>query len=116
MNAIDTLERGQLVERPPIKPGDTVKVHVKVREGDKERIQVFEGHGDRHAPRRAALDLHGAQGVVRPGGRADLPAATRRSSTGSTCSAPRASAAPSCISSRQLKGKAARMHEQRRPA
>ena len=28
---------------PPFKPGDTVKVHVRVREGDKERIQVFEG-------------------------------------------------------------------------
>jgi large subunit ribosomal protein L19 len=26
-----------------MKAGDTVKVHVKVREGDKERIQVFEG-------------------------------------------------------------------------
>jgi large subunit ribosomal protein L19 len=26
-----------------MKPGDTVRVHVKVREGDKERIQVFEG-------------------------------------------------------------------------
>ena len=28
---------------PKISPGDTVKVHVKVREGGKERIQVFEG-------------------------------------------------------------------------
>ncbi|MBM4397286.1 MAG: 50S ribosomal protein L19 [Deltaproteobacteria bacterium] len=28
---------------PPFSPGDTVKVHVRVREGDKERIQVFEG-------------------------------------------------------------------------
>ena len=33
----------QLAKRPAIKPGDTVRVHVKVREGDKERIQVFEG-------------------------------------------------------------------------
>jgi large subunit ribosomal protein L19 len=32
-----------MVERPPVKSGDTVRVHVKVREGDKERIQVFEG-------------------------------------------------------------------------
>jgi large subunit ribosomal protein L19 len=32
-----------MVERPPMKAGDTVRVHVKVREGDKERIQVFEG-------------------------------------------------------------------------
>jgi large subunit ribosomal protein L19 len=28
---------------PDFKPGDTVKVHVRVAEGDKERIQVFEG-------------------------------------------------------------------------
>ncbi len=28
---------------PPFLPGDTVKVHVKVREGEKERIQVFQG-------------------------------------------------------------------------
>jgi large subunit ribosomal protein L19 len=30
-------------QRPDFKPGDTIKVHVKVVEGDKERIQVFEG-------------------------------------------------------------------------
>src|SRR4249919_2018121 len=43
MNAVENVERGQLTKRPAIKPGDTVKVHVKVREGDKERIQVYEG-------------------------------------------------------------------------
>ncbi len=43
MTGVETVERGQLTERPAIKPGDTVRVHVKVREGDKERIQVFEG-------------------------------------------------------------------------
>jgi large subunit ribosomal protein L19 len=43
MGAIEVVEKGQLVERPRIKPGDTVKVHVRVKEGDKERIQVFEG-------------------------------------------------------------------------
>ena len=43
MNAVETVERRHLIERPAMKPGDTVKVHVKVREGDKERIQVFEG-------------------------------------------------------------------------
>ena len=30
-------------EMPQFAPGDTIKVHVKVREGDKERIQVFQG-------------------------------------------------------------------------
>ena len=43
MNVMETLEKQQLVERPAMRPGDTVRVHVKVREGDKERIQIFEG-------------------------------------------------------------------------
>jgi large subunit ribosomal protein L19 len=28
---------------PSFRPGDTIKVHVKIKEGDKERLQVFEG-------------------------------------------------------------------------
>jgi large subunit ribosomal protein L19 len=43
MKAIEAVERPQLKERPEMRPGDTVRVHVKVREGEKERIQVFEG-------------------------------------------------------------------------
>ena len=43
MTPIEAVESAQLTERPAVKPGDTVKVHVKVREGDKERIQIFEG-------------------------------------------------------------------------
>jgi large subunit ribosomal protein L19 len=43
MNAVEMIERPHLVERPEMRSGDTVRVHVKVREGDKERIQVFEG-------------------------------------------------------------------------
>jgi large subunit ribosomal protein L19 len=43
MKAIELVERTELKTRPPFRPGDTVRVHVKVREGDKERIQVFEG-------------------------------------------------------------------------
>ncbi len=43
MTAMEMVEKAQLVERPRMKPGDTVKVHVRVKEGDKERIQVFEG-------------------------------------------------------------------------
>lgn len=31
------------IEKPEIKPGYTVKVHQKIKEADKERIQVFEG-------------------------------------------------------------------------
>jgi large subunit ribosomal protein L19 len=28
---------------PAFRPGDTIRVHVKIKEGDKERLQVFEG-------------------------------------------------------------------------
>jgi large subunit ribosomal protein L19 len=40
---IETLERRQLREIPQFKAGDTVKVHFKVTEGTRERIQVFQG-------------------------------------------------------------------------
>ena len=43
MKAIETIERPHLTDRPVMRSGDTVRVHVKVREGEKERIQVFEG-------------------------------------------------------------------------
>jgi len=44
MNVVDAIEREQLKANVPIfKPGDTLRVHVKVIEGEKERIQVFEG-------------------------------------------------------------------------
>src|SRR5438093_10927946 len=44
MNPIDRIEAEQVrKDVPPFKPGDTVRVHVRVVEGDKERIQVFEG-------------------------------------------------------------------------
>ena len=43
MKAIETVEQRHLVQRPELRSGDTVRVHVKVREGEKERIQVFEG-------------------------------------------------------------------------
>jgi large subunit ribosomal protein L19 len=43
MTAMELVEKAQLVERPRMKAGDTVRVHVRVREGDKERIQIFEG-------------------------------------------------------------------------
>jgi large subunit ribosomal protein L19 len=33
---------------PPFRSGDTVRVHTKIKEGDKERIQVFEGVVIRH--------------------------------------------------------------------
>jgi len=44
METIRTIEASSLrPDVPEFKPGDTVKVHVKVVEGEKERIQVFQG-------------------------------------------------------------------------
>ena len=43
-NVIDSLERAQLRDGiPKFKAGDTVRVHFKVIEGQRQRIQVFEG-------------------------------------------------------------------------
>ncbi len=44
MNVLSKIEREQMrLDIPVFRPGDTVKVHVKIREGEKERIQVFQG-------------------------------------------------------------------------
>ena len=44
MNIISLLEQEQLRDDiPAFRPGDTVKVHVKVVEGNRERVQIFEG-------------------------------------------------------------------------
>nr|HID14899.1 50S ribosomal protein L19 [Anaerolineae bacterium] len=45
MNLVESLER-QLEPNPNIpelRPGDTVKVHARIVEGDRERVQVFQG-------------------------------------------------------------------------
>lgn len=44
MNKIDLIEMEQMKKNiPSFKAGDTVKVHVKIVEGDKSRIQAFQG-------------------------------------------------------------------------
>jgi large subunit ribosomal protein L19 len=44
MNALEKVEQQQMrKDLPAFRSGDTVRVHVKIKEGDKERIQVFEG-------------------------------------------------------------------------
>jgi large subunit ribosomal protein L19 len=44
MNILEQLEKEQMrTDLPAFKPGDTLRVHVRIREADKERIQVFEG-------------------------------------------------------------------------
>lgn len=44
MYLLSSVEQGYLKEKiPTFRTGDTVKVHVKIKEGEKTRIQVFEG-------------------------------------------------------------------------
>ncbi len=44
MNIVDELEKTMMRESlPDFRPGDTVAVHYKIKEGERERIQVFEG-------------------------------------------------------------------------
>lgn len=44
MDIIETLEKEQMrADIPAFGPGDTIKVHAKIKEGQKERIQVFQG-------------------------------------------------------------------------
>ncbi len=44
MNIIEKIEKEQLrLDLPSFNAGDTVKVHVKIVEGNKQRIQIFEG-------------------------------------------------------------------------
>ncbi|MDR1360367.1 MAG: 50S ribosomal protein L19 [Deltaproteobacteria bacterium] len=45
MNIIQTIESEHLrLDLPRFKPGDAVKVHMRIIEGEKERIQVFQGN------------------------------------------------------------------------
>ena len=44
MDAIKLMTEGMLkADKPVVNVGDTVKVHVRIKEGERERIQVFEG-------------------------------------------------------------------------
>ena len=43
-NIIETIERQQMKEaQPTFRAGDALRIHVRIVEGDKERIQLFEG-------------------------------------------------------------------------
>ena len=44
MNRLDVVENTQVKENiPSFQPGDTLRVHVRIKEGNKERLQAFEG-------------------------------------------------------------------------
>ena len=40
---LENFNKAQLKISPDIRPGDTIRVHQKIKEGDKDRIQIFEG-------------------------------------------------------------------------
>jgi len=42
-NIFKKIEQEQLKKRPDVRVGDTVKLHIRIKEGNKERIQIFEG-------------------------------------------------------------------------
>jgi large subunit ribosomal protein L19 len=115
MKAIELVERPQLTEKPPMKPGETVRVHVKVREGDKERIQVFEGVviGLRGGGARASFTVRKVsfgQGVERI-----FPLHSPRIDKIEIVRSAKVRRAK-LYYLRERKGKAARMKEQKRPA
>ncbi len=44
MDVIANLEKEQMrSDIPDFKPGDTIRIHARIKEGEKERIQIFEG-------------------------------------------------------------------------
>ncbi|MBA2621641.1 MAG: 50S ribosomal protein L19, partial [Acidobacteria bacterium] len=44
MNRLDSIEKLQIRDNiPEFQSGDSVRVHVRIQEGNKERLQVFEG-------------------------------------------------------------------------
>ncbi len=44
MNILDKIDQEQMrIDLPDFRPGDTVKVHIRIIEGSKERVQLFQG-------------------------------------------------------------------------
>jgi large subunit ribosomal protein L19 len=44
MNIVEEIEKASMrMDLPSFRPGDTVSVHYRIREGDRDRIQIFEG-------------------------------------------------------------------------
>ena len=73
MNPMEMVEREQLrTDLPDFRVGDTVKVHVKIVEGEKERIQPFEGVVIRKKRGRNSLYLYGQEDLLRNRGGEDL--------------------------------------------
>ena len=95
MNRTDLVDQASLRDDvPDFAPGDTLKVHVRVVEGNKERVQVFQGVVIRRQGGGLQRDLHRPQGELRRRRRAHLPGALAdhrarsRSSPAATCAGP----------------------------
>ena len=66
MEIIKNIEREQIrMDLPNFAPGDTVTVHVKIREGNKERLQAFQGVVISKKKGLAQCHLHRAQSLLR---------------------------------------------------
>ena len=70
MNIIDKIDQEQMrFDLPDFRPGDTVKVHIRIIEGNKERVQIFQGivlkrkRGKMDASFTVRKISHGAVGV-----------------------------------------------------
>lgn len=114
MTGIERVEQQHLTKRQEIRTGQTVRVHVKVREGDKERIQVFEGIviGMHRGGLRSTFTVRKVsfgQGVERI-----FPMHSPSIDKIEVMRSARVRRAKLYFL-RELKGKAARMKEQRRP-
>ena len=71
MNIVEKLEQEQLEKLeaqraiPEFAPGDTMKVNVKVVEGERQRVQTYEGVCIARQERRFKFFVHGAQDFLR---------------------------------------------------
>jgi ribosomal protein L19 len=65
MNVLDIVENSSSERSPGLSTWRHHKVHVKIKEGDKERIQVFEGVCIRNQARWQPYNLHRPQDFLR---------------------------------------------------
>ena len=97
MDALKIISEGSIkAEKPQFNVGDTVRVDVRIKEGERERIQAFEGTVIAKNARRRRRDLYRSPRFLRRRHRACLPRSTAPSSRRSLLSVRARSAAQSC--------------------